>query len=111
MELRPSEPAQVCSSKGRGRVRCFDSAIKFTALAALSEHAKSSLHQFAAPAARGCLLVKITPVTVLATHGVRAGDHRPSFANSGNVNNEPVRGVQQSLSTLAFVIEREEASS
>ena len=58
---------------GIGRARCFDSAIKFAALAALSVHAKSSLHQFAAPVARGCPLVKTTPVTVSATHGVRAG--------------------------------------
>ena len=39
------------------------------------------------------------------------GDHRPSFVNSGCVNNEPVRGVQQSASAPAFIIEREKASS
>ena len=49
--LRSSEPAPVCSNNGIGRARCFDSAIKFAALAALSGHAKSSLHQFAEPAA------------------------------------------------------------
>ena len=85
----------VCSNNGIGRARCFDSAIKFAALAALSLDAKSSLHQFAAPKARGYALVKATPVTVSCA----PGDHRPSFANLGCVNNEPVRGVQQSTST------------
>ena len=53
--------------------------------------AKSSLHQFEAPAARGCPLVKTIPVTASATyrrHAVCApGDHRASCGNSGCVNN------------------------
>ena len=68
-----SKSAPVCSNNGVGRARSFHSAIKFAALAALSVHAKSILHQFAAPAARGCPLVNTTPVTVSATHGVRTG--------------------------------------
>ena len=80
---RPSEPAPVCSNNGKGRARCFDSAIKFAALAALSEHSKSSLHQFAAPAARGRPLVKTTRVTVSATHSVRAGRPQAELCKLG----------------------------
>ena len=81
--LHPSEPAPVCSNDGIGRARCFDSAIEFAALAALSVHAKSSLHQFTAPAARGCPLVKTTPVTVSATHGVCAGRPQAELCKLG----------------------------
>ena len=46
-------------------------------------HAKSSLHQFAAPAARGYPLVKPTPVAVSATYGVRAGRPQAKLCKLG----------------------------
>ena len=101
----------VCSNNGIGRAHCFDSAIKFVALAALSVHAKSSLHQFAAPAARGYALVKTTPATVSMKQSVRAWRPQAELCKLGVCQQRACTRSAAIYIYHAFVIECEQASS